>query len=212
MKPTIYFQASNQGALPSSQTSFRWTEESEMGTVLTGDGNSTGIFLGALTNAQFSDEFDVIITHNATEPITGVKFYFQKTTNTRTGGSGFTSSDDLLGAEADFAELLGWGDKSFTSGPDTTEADGVYLIFKDEAESATNCQLRTNFMDTLAASKPLNNSGRPGGTGTEDVINAFNDYSGGDYAWIKTRLFVPEYIENAGKRQIAQIMRCTYTF
>lgn len=211
-KPTLYFQSSNEGALPSAQEELRWNEETEMGTVLTGDGNSTGIFLGALTNAQASDDFDIIITHDAEEPITGVKFYFQQTTNTRTGGSGFTSTDDALGAEADFNEMLSWGDASFDGESGTSVQDGMYLTFKDETEDQATCQLRTDYMDSLANAKPLTLSGRPGGTGTPDVINAFDGYSGGDYAWIKARLFVPESLEDAGKRQIALYTRLTYTF
>lgn len=211
-KPTIYFQSSNAGALPTAQEELRWNEELEMGTVLTGDGNTTGIFLGALTNAQFSDDFDIIITHDAIEPITGVKFYFQQTTNTRTGGTGFTSTDDVLGAEADFNEMIAWGDSSFAGDPGTSVADGMYLTFKDEVEDPATCQLRTGYMDNLANAKALTLDGKPGGSGTPDVINAFNGYAGGDYAWVKARLFVPESLEDAGKRQLALYTRLTYTF
>jgi hypothetical protein len=211
-KPTIYFQGSNAGGLPSQQQELRWNYESEIGTVLTGDGNSTGIFMGALTNAQYSDDFDIIITHDAQEPITGVQFYFQPTTNVRTGGTGFTSSDDVDGANTDFEEMRQWGTDSFNAETGTSTVDGMYLIFKDETEDATNCQFRENYMDSLANSKPLTLDGKPNGTGTGDVINAFDGYSGGDYAWIKTRLFVPESLEDAGKRQIALYTRLTYTF
>lgn len=211
-KPTIYFQASNSGALPAQQEELRWNDELEMGTVLTGDGLSTGIFMGALTNAQFSDDFDIIITHDAQEPITGVKFYFQPTTNVRTGGTGFTSSDDIIGADTDFNEMKTWGIDAFNGVAGTSTSDGMYLTFKDEAEDASTCQFRDGFMDELATSKALTLDGRPGGTGTADVINAFDGYSGGDYAWIKARLFVPESLEDAGKRQIALYTRLTYTF
>jgi len=211
-KPIIYFQSSDAGNLPTEQESLRWNEETEMGTVLTGDGNTTGIFLGALTNAQSSGEFDIIITHSATEAITGVKFYFQPTTNVRTGGTGFTSTDDTAGAQADFDEMKKWGDDSYAGESGTSAIDGMYLIYKDESESQIDDQFRTDWMDTLENARPLNNKGRPGGTGTEDVINPFDGYSGGDYAWIKTRLFVPESLEDAGKRQIALYTRITYTF
>jgi len=211
-KPIIYFQSSDAGELPASQEELRWNEEAEMGTVLTGDGNTTGIFLGALTNAQSSGEFDIIISHNAEEAITGVKFYFQPTTNVRTGGTGFTSTDDTQGAEDDFNEMKKWGDDSYAGESGTSAIDGMYLIYKDEDETQVDCQFRTDFMDTLDNAKALTNEGRPGGSGTEDVIDPFDGYSGGDYAWIKTRLYVPEALEEAGKRQLALYTRVTYTF
>jgi len=211
-KPTIYFQASNAGDLPSQQEELRWNDEAEMGTVLTGDGNSTGIFMGALTNAQYSDDFDIIITHDAQEPITGVKFYYQPTTNVRTGGDGFTSTDDVQGATDDFNEMRKWGTDSYNTVEGTAAQDGMYLIFKDEDEDQNNCQFREGFMDELANAKALTTEGRPGGSGTEDSINAFDNYAGGDYAWIKARLFVPESLEDAGKRQLALYTRLTYTF
>jgi hypothetical protein len=140
------------------------------------------------------------------------KFYFQPTTNVTTGGTGFTSTDDTLGAQADFDEMKKWGDDSYAGEAGTSTIDGMYLNFKDETESQLNGQFRTGFMDSLANAKPLDNTGRPGGTGTEDVINPFDGYSGGDYAWVRTRLFVPEALEDAGKRQIALYLRTTYTF
>lgn len=210
-KPIIYFQSSNDGSTPSQQEELRWTEEDEMGTVLTGDGNSTGIFLGALTNAQSSGEFDVIITHSAEEPITGVKFYFQPTTNVRTDGTGFTSTDDAAGAQDDYDEMKKWGDDSKDEVSGSSAQDGMYLIFKDADEDQATDQFATDVMDTLENAKALNGDGLPGGSDT-DQIDAFDDYSGGDYAWIKLRLFVPEYLEDAGKRQLASVMRITYTY
>jgi len=211
-KPIIYFQGSNAGAVPDSQESLRWTDEAELGTVLTGDGNTTGIFLGALTNAQSSGDFDIIISHSAEEPITGVKFYFQPTTNTRTGGSGFTHTDDAQGALDDFNEILKWGDDSKNNVTDSTPQDGMYLIYKDETEDQTNNQIATGYMDSLENARELNLDGKPGGSGTADVIDPFDGYAGGDYAWIKTRLYIPQYVEDAGKRQMALYMRLSYTF
>ena len=213
-KPTIYFQGSNAGSLPANQTDLLWNDEvGGLGTTLTGDGNTVGIFLGALTNAQLSDDFDVIISHSAEEPVTGVQFYFQPTTNTRTGGTGFTSTDDVAGADADFAELVGWGDGYDNAVIDSAEADGLFCMFKDESEDRTIQALKTDNLDSLANSRSLDMSAKPGG-GAEavDSIASFNNYSGGDYAWIKLRLRAPQYIEDAGKRQVAFVCRLTYTF
>jgi len=211
-RPTVYFQGSNAGSLPDQQEELRWTEEAEIGTILTGDGNTTGIFLGALTNAQSSGEFDVIITHDAEEPITNVKFYVQPTTNNRDGGTGYTSTADADGALADFEEMRQWGDDSYNNEAGTSAQDGLYLIYKDESDIADTCQFRTGFMDELANAKELNNLAKGGTTDPEDQITAFDGFSGSDYAWIKLRLFVPESLEDAGKRQFSLYTRITYTF
>ena len=211
-KPIVYFQALNAGSLPTSRESFRWTEETEMGTVLTGDGLTTGVFLGNLTNAQSSGDFDVIITHNAVNEITGCKFYFQPTTNNRVGGTGFTSTADVNGATADFNELLTWGTDSFTGKPNTGVNDGMFLTFKNETRNPLTCQLRTGFMDSLEIAKALTNEGKGGVGGAEDTIQPFNGYNGSDYAHIKLNLSIPESLEDAGRRQGALFMRLTYSF
>ena len=212
MKPIIYFQSTNNGALPSNRDSFRWTEETEMGTVLTGDGLTTGVFLGNLTNAQSSGDFDVVISHNAVNEITGVKFYFQPTTNNRSGGTGFTSTADTNGALADFNELVKWGTDSFTAKPNTGVNDGMFLIFKDETRNPISCQLRTGFMNSLEHAKALSNSGKGGVGGAEDTIQPFDGFSGSDYAHIKLNLSIPESLEDAGRRQGALFMRLVYSF
>ena len=210
-KPILYFQGTNAGALPVTQNELRWTEELELGTVLTGDGLTTGINLGALTNAQSSGEFDIIISHNATQPVTGVKFYYQPTTNVRTGGDGFTSTADTLGALDDFNEIKQWGDDSFNAVAGTSAIDGMYLRFTNEIETALNCQFRTGFLDDLDTSKPLDINAKPGGI-DNDQITAFNNFVGDDYARFSTRLFVPNSLEIPGKRQISLVVRLTYSF
>jgi len=212
-KPTLYFQNSDSGSLPTSQESNRWTEETEFGTVLTGDGNTTGLHLGALTNAQYSNEFDIILSHTAIEPITNVQFYFQPTTNVRTDGTGFTHTADSNGAQEDFNELLQWGDDSVAGIPDSSAHDGMYLIYKNEPENQGLQQLITGYMDSLSNARMINEDAKPNGTAiTADAIDSFNSYTGGDYAWIKTRLFVPQYLEDAGKRQYSLVVRLTYSF
>ena len=126
-KPIIFFNGLNNGSLPSVRESFRWTQETELGTLLTGDGLTTGVFLGNLTNAQSSGDFDIIISHNAVNEITGVKFYFQPTTNNRVGGTGFTSTADVNGATTDFNELLSWGSDAFNGQPNTGVNDGMFF-------------------------------------------------------------------------------------
>lgn len=211
-KPQIYFQGLNSGNMPSNRESFRWTEETELGTLLTGDGLTTGVFLGNLTNAQSSGNFDVIISHNAINEITGVKFYFQPTTNNRVGGTGFTSTADVNGALADFNELKQWGKDAFDGLPNTGVNDGMFLIFKNETRTPLTCQLRTGFMDSLENAKPLTNAGKGGVGGAEDTIQPFNGFSGPDYAHIKLNLTIPESLENAGRRQGALFMRIVYSF
>jgi len=212
-RPTLFIQGSNAGALPTTQNSNRWTAESELGTILTGDGNTTGLFLGALTNAQFSDNFDLILSHNAQEPVTNVMFYFQQTTAVRTGGTGFTHSADAAGAAQDFAELLKWGNDSVIGIPDSSAHDGIYLSYKNEPEVQALQQLKTGHMDSLENARMLNEDAKPGGTAVlPNAINAFNGYAGGDYVWLKLRLFVPSYIESAGKRMYSFVTRLTYSF
>jgi len=211
-KPTIYFQSLNSGAFPSKQESFRWTEETELGTKLTGDDTaaSVGIHLGALTNLSSSNEFGVIISHSATNPITGVKFYFQPTTNVRTNGTGFTSSADAAGAQTDFDELLKWGDDA-----DTTE--GMTIKQWHEADYTL---LKTGVADELANAIPLSNYGKFKDTidnegdsddGEKDWIEPFADYVSNDAAGVKLQLNVPD-IEDAGIRQMALYTRIVYTF
>lgn len=212
MKPILYFQGLNSGNMPTSRESFRWTTETELGTLLTGDGLTTGVFLGNLTNAQSSGDFDIIITHNAINEITGVKFYFQPTTNNRVGGTGFTSTSDVNGATADFEELKLWGKDAFDGKPNTGVNDGMFLTFKNETRTPLTCQLRTGFMDSLENAKPLTNKGKGGVGGAEDTIQPFDDYSGSDYAQIKLNLTIPEALEAAGRRQGALFMRIVYSF
>lgn len=212
MKPILYFQGLNSGNMPTSRESFRWTTETELGTLLTGDGLTTGVFLGNLTNAQSSGDFDIIITHNAINEITGVKFYFQPTTNNRVGGTGFTSTSDVNGATADFEELKLWGKDAFDGKPNTGVNDGMFLTFKNETRTTLTCQLRTGFMDSLENAKPLTNKGKGGVGGAEDTIQPFDGYSGSDYAQIKLNLTIPEALEAAGRRQGALFMRIVYSF
>ena len=211
-KPIIYFQSTNNGAKPSNRTSFRWTEEAEMGTILTGDGLTTGVFLGNLTNAQSSGDFDVIISHNAVNEVTGVKFYFQPTTNNRIGGTGFTSTADTNGATADFNELLKWGTDAFDGKPNTGVNDGMFLTFNNETKTPLTCQLRTGFMNSLENAKPLTNAGKGGVGGAEDTIQPFSNFNGSDYAHVKLNLTIPESLEDAGRRQGALFMRLVYSF
>ena len=210
-KPILYFQGTNAGSLPSTQEEFRWTEETELGTILTGDGLTTGINLGALTNAQSSGDFEIIISHNATQPVTGVKFYYQPTTNVRTGGEGFTHSDDSIGATSDFDEIRQWGTDSFNAVSGTSAIDGMYLKFVNETEDPLNCQFRDGFIDSLENSKQLNGNAKPGGQDTDQIV-AFNNFGGDDYARFSTRLFVPDSLEDPGKRQISLVCRLTYSF
>lgn len=212
MKPIVYFQGLNSGALPASRESFRWTEETELGTILTGDGLTTGAFLGNLTNAQSSGDFDIIISHNAINEITGCKFYFQPTTNNRTGGTGFTHAADTNGALEDFTELVQWGTDSYAGAINTGVNDGMYLTFKTETKAGLTGQLRTDFMDSLATAKPLTNAGKGGVGGAEDTIQPFDNYTGSDYAHIKLNLTIPESLENAGRRQGSLFLRLTYSF
>ena len=213
--PNIYFQGVDEsGDLPATQESLRWNEEAEIGTVLTGDGNTTGIFLGALTNAQVSDMYEIVISHDALEPVTNVQFYFQPTTNTRTGGTGFTHDANVTGAEDDFYELRDWG-TDFDNGIEgSSEADGLYCMYYNESEDQRALQaFKDGYMDTLATARPLNYDAKPGhGAELVDSISSFNGYGGGDYARLKLRLKAPQYITEAGKRQAAFVCRLTYTF
>ena len=211
-KPTLFFQGLNSGSIPVNRESFRWTEETELGTILTGDGLTTGAFLGNLTNAQSSGDFDVIISHNAVNEVTGCKFYFQPTNNNRIGGTGFTHPADTNGALDDFNELVQWGTDSYAGAINTGVNDGMYLTFNGETKEALTCQLRNGFMDELATAKPLSNLGKGGIGGAPDSIQPFNNFEGADYAHVKLNLSIPESLEDAGRRQGAFFIRITYSF
>lgn len=211
-KPIVYFQGSNAGVLPASRESFRWTEETELGSVLSCSNGTVGINLGSLTNNQSSSLFDIIISHNAIEPITNVKFYFGLATTDRAGQTGFTSTADQLGIEADFAELRKWGTDSFNNTVGSGPSDGLFLTFKNETVDKINCQFRDGFMDELATAKPLTDAGKGASGGSPDSILPFNNFAGPDYAWLKLNVFVPENEDSAGKRQISLVSRVTYSF
>lgn len=211
-KPIVYFQGTNSGVIPSTRDTFRWTEETELGTTLTGDGNTTGLNIGSLTNNQSSSVYDIIISHNAIEPVTNVKFYFANTTVNRSGGTGFTSTADILGAQADFNEIRQWGTDSFANTTGSGPADGMFLKFKNEAEDKISTQFRTGFMDELSTAKPLSDLGKGATGGSPDAIQPFNNFAGPDYAHIQVHIFIPESLEEAGKRQLSLVTRLTYSF
>ena len=216
-KPIIYFQGWNGTDLPTGQETDRFTEETELGTKLTGSGNAkVGIFLGALTNLSSSTEFNILMTHSAENPITGVKFYFQPTTNDRAGGNGFTHTDDIQGAQDDFDEIRGWGDNDDGTG------NNYGLTFKRQFDGDVTL-MKTDVMDSLANSLELDNngkfssdSGRAGDSANDkkDFVEPWDDsnkYIHNTAAAITLQLNVPD-IEDAGVRQSALWIRLSYTY
>jgi len=234
-KPTIYWQGMNDGALPTTQDSFLWNREPDadntthLGTKFVGDvdNSSVGLDLGAMTNLQEGEDFPLIITHSATEPITNVQFYYTVSTNIRGTATGFANEDDagadgMTGAEKDFEELRAWGDGKITADGDPVVDNndykyGMRLRFWGEVDPTP---MSTGAMDELANSKLLNNDGKWAGSvgsagnsqsGEEAWIEPWSDYVSNDAAAIKTSLSIPD-LDAAGIRNAAITCRLTYTF
>lgn len=224
-KPVIFWQKSQIGGLPpgdtTSRTKDRWTEEAEYGTELRGAGGDIGLFLGSLTNGSTSEDFSLVISHDALNEVTNCKLYFQPTTVNRVGGIGFTNAADATGALADFEELKTWGNaqRDLDLGLPTGESGGLFL-YPSAAVPALGFEgewvLAGNNMESVATAKDvddsfyyngLNGVGAPTGT-----IQPFNDYVSADALFLTTRIIVPLSLEEAGARQCAITLRLTYTF
>ena len=225
MKPTIYWQKAQIGDLPPGDTSNRakdrWTEETEFGTVLRGDGLTTGIYLGSLTNGSSSDEFSIVVSHNALNEVTNCKFYFQPTTNVRTGGVGFTHTDDAAGALLDFDEMKGWGNKQkdLDDALPTGEEGGLFLyptFAKPATGTTSGWVLRSGNMEDVTTSKDVDDTfyynATPFGTPTPGSIQPFLNYTSSDALFVTSKLIVPNSLEVAGARQNSIVLRLVYTF
>jgi len=231
-KPIIYWSGLDNGAAPVNQDDFQYNKEPDtnntthIGTKLVGDSTaaSVGLDLGAMTNLQEGDDFPILMSHSAIEPITNVQFYFQPTTNVRTGGTGFANEDDAdsTGAQKDFEELIAWGDGKILP-TDTTAVDnsvykyGMRLRFWNDVDPVP---LSTNVMDALDNSTILTNNGKFGGgfgavgnsdAGEETWIEPWQDFISNDCAALKLSLSIPD-VEQAGIRQSSLVCRLTYVF
>ena len=232
-KPIISWQGMDGDQLPGAQEDFHWNAEPDadntthLGTKFVGDADaaSVGLDLGAMTNLQVGDEFPLIISHSATEPITNVQFYYTVSTNTRGDATGFANEDDTdadgkSGLEKDFGELRAWGDGKLEEDGDVVgnvDEFGMRLRFDNEVDPIS---LQTEVMDSLDYSKMLTNDGKWSGAvgevgtspeGEEAWVEPWADYVSNDAVAIKTHLSIPD-IEKAGVRSIALTMRLTYTF
>jgi hypothetical protein len=223
--PTVYWQAPQSGNIPpgdiSNRNQNRWTEEAEFGTELRGAGGDIGLFLGSLTNGTTSDDFGLVVSHDALNEVTNCKVYFQPTTVDRVGGVGFTHTPDEAGAQADFDELKTWGDKQkdLDDALPSGESGGLFLYpmfavppLNTESEWA----LRNGNMESVATAKDvddtfyyngINNVGANVGT-----IQPFVDFVSADALFLTTKIIVPESLETAGARQASIVLRFTYTF
>ena len=234
-KPSIFWQAMDNGSLPSTQDDFHWNKEPDaantthVGTKFVGDdvAASVGLDLGAMTNLQVGDEFPLVISHSATEPITNCQFYYTVSTNVRGDATGFANEDDLdpsgqSGLEKDWYELRAWGDGAISADESPIVDNSTYLYgmrIRYDAELDPT-PFSTGVMDELANSKILTNdakwSGSVGAVGTsglgeESWIEPWVNYISNDCAVIRTSLSIPD-IEAAGVRSIALTLRLTYTF
>jgi len=224
-KPTIYWQKPQLGGMPPGNTATRtvdrYTEEAEYGTELRGAGGDIGLFLGSLTNGSTSDDFGLVISHDALNEVTNCKLYFQPTTVDRVGGVGFTNTPDPDGGLADFEELKTWGNKQqdLDAALPSGESGGLFL-YPSSNPPALGTEggwvLSGTNMESVATSKDvddsfyyngLNSVGAPVGT-----IQPFVDYVSSDALFLTTRIIVPLSLELAGARQAAITLRLTYTF
>jgi len=233
-KPIIYWQSMNGDETPTEQDSFLWNKEPDadntthLGTKFVGDADnaSVGLDLGAMTNLQEGDDFPLLVSHTATEPVTNVQFYYTVSTNVRGDATGFANEDEADGSrdgvDKDFGELVAWGDGKLTEDGDVVVDNDDYLYgmrlrFWNEVDPTP---LATDVMDKLDSSKLLNNDGKWAGSvgtagnspsGEEAWIEPWTDYLSNDAAVLKTSLSIPD-IEAAGIRSVALTMRLTYTF
>ena len=234
-KPQIFWQGMDSGALPTTQDDFHWNKEPDatntthLGTKFVGDAvdASVGLDLGAMTNLQEGEDFQLMISHSAIQPITNVQFYYAVSTNVRGDATGFANEDDLgvgglTGAEQDFQELRAWGDgKLEETGAvlvdNSSYKYGMRLRFWNEVDPTP---MSTGVMDELAFSKMLSNDAKWAGavnsigtspTGQENWIEPWTDYISNDVAVINTSLSIPD-IEAAGIRNCALVCRLTYVF
>ena len=231
-KPTIYWSSMNGDELPSNQDDCLWNREPDadntthLGTKFVGDEDaaSVGLDLGAMTNLQEGDDFLLLISHTAEEPITNVQFYYTVSTNVRGDATGFANEDDddRSGVDKDFGEIRAWGDGKLTEDGDVLVDNDDYLYgmrIRFDAEVDPTF-MATDQLDALESSKILTNDGKWSGAvgtkgdspeGEESWIEPFSDYVSNDAAVVQTSLSIPD-IENAGVRSVALTMRLTYTF
>ena len=216
-KPVVYFQNWDGTTFPARQEEKRYTEEAEAGVKLTGSTKAkVGLDLGALTNLSSSAEFNILISHNAINPVTNVKFYFQPSNNDRGEAKGFThttGASSADNAELDFKELVKWGDD------DPGAGQNYGLTLKEHHDTQVQL-LKTGKLDSLANCATLTNKGKFNGastsvgnsiSGQEATIEPFTNYKSNDAASVKIQLNIPD-IEDAGIRQYAFVTRLTYTF
>jgi len=232
MRPTIYWQAMDNGSLPSAQDDLLWNKEPDsnntthVGTKFVGDATnaSVGIDLGAMTNLQTGADFPILITHSATEPITNNQFYFIVSTNDRGTATGFANDDDSnqTGLEKDFDEIRAWGDGKLQASDSsaTNSASDLYGMRIQYWQATDPVAMATGAMDELANSMMLDNTGKWKGSvgtdgdspsGEEAWIEPFSDYTSNDCAALKLSLKIPD-IDAAGLRSIQLVLRTTYTF
>lgn len=235
-KPIISWQGLDNDALATVQEDFHYNKEPDvdntthLGTKFVGDVDnaSVGLDLGAMTNLQEGDEFPLIISHSATEPITNVQFYFTVSTNVRGDATGFANESDgtadgLTGAEKDFAELVAWGDGKINADDTAATVDnslylyGMRIRYWNEIDPTP---MATDVMNELAFSKLLTNDGKFAGAlgnagtspdGEEAWVEPWVDSVSNDAVALKLSLSIPD-IEAAGLRNCALTMRLTYTF
>ena len=237
-KPTIYWSGLDNGSLPSTQEDFQYNKEPDgtntthLGTKFVGDATaaSVGLDLGAMTNLQEGDDFPLLITHSAIEPITNVQFYYGLSNNVRGNATGFANEDDVTlptsgqtGAEKDFEELKAWGDGKITAADATPTVDnslygyGMRIRYWNELDPTP---MATGTLDELANSKMLDNTGKFGGSfggtgtspaGEEAWIEPFNNFISNDCAAVNLSLSIPD-VENAGIRNCSLVCRITYTW
>jgi len=231
-KPTIYWSGMSNGELPAEQFNNLWNKEPDadndthLGTKFVGDEDeaSIGLDFGPMTNLQEGEDFGLIITHTAEEPITNVQFYYAVSQNVRGDATGFANEDDdeRTGAEKDFGEIRAWGDGKITEDGDVLYDNNDYkygarLRFDNELDPTFMC---TGQLDVLENSKLLTNDGKWSGSvgekgtspdGEESWIEPFSDFISNDAAVVSTSLSIPD-IENAGVRGTSLVMRITYTF
>jgi len=225
----------NGDELPTEQDSYLWNKEPDadntthLGTKFVGDEDaaSVGLDLGAMTNLQEGDDFPLLITHSAEEPITNVQFYYTVSTNVRGDATGFANEDDddadgQKGVEKDFNELRAWGDGKITEDGDVVVDNddyhyGIRVRYWHELDPT---DMRTGTLDELDNSKMLTNDGKwkndintsgDSPDGETSWIEPWSDYLSNDCACVKTSLSIPD-IEAAGVRSAALTMRLTYTF
>lgn len=147
-----------------------------------GSAISTPYDFGDVANGAQSSALSLYIRHDGANPITSCGFFIAAY-----GGSGY---DGNAGVNADYDEIIGWGD----------DDEGLQIGQDGAAPSYVSC--KTNSGDTSDNAIALT---------TDSGVNEAPDMNAGSEAYIKARVSVPAAEATAGVRYAQLHMKFSYT-